>query len=201
MPSRLATPADADAMATTLALAFADDPIWGPALARPDGQLTDVIPFWRLYVDGALRTSTAWLVDDAAAVAVWTPPGGSELSDAQEADADHWVQQHLSPELRVAFHELAERFEANHPHEPHAYLGLLATHPQHRGHGIAQQLLRENLAAWDAQGVPTYLESSNSANDHRYERAGYAKIGSFASVLDDAVSVAMMWRPASRDRH
>jgi GNAT superfamily N-acetyltransferase len=189
MPSRLATAADADAMAITLTLAFADDPIWGPALAGAD----DAIPFWRLYVEGALRTSTAWLVDDAAAVALWTPPGGSELSDSQEAAADNWVSSQLSMTLQAAFHELAERFEANHPTEPHAYLGLLATHPDHRGHGIAQQLLRENLAGWDAQGVSTYLESSNPANDHRYERAGYARIGTFSAVLDDSV-ISQMWR-------
>jgi GNAT superfamily N-acetyltransferase len=191
MPSRLASASDVDAMATTLALAFETDPIWGPALAGAD----DPVPFWRHYVEGALRTSTAWLVDDAAAVALWTPPGGTELSDAQESAVEAWVDSQLQPALQVAFHELAERFEANRPTEPHAYLGLLATHPHHRGHGIAQQLLRENLAEWDALGVPTYLESSNPANNHRYERAGYARIGTFTAVLDDA-TVSQMWRDA-----
>jgi hypothetical protein len=50
-------------------------------------------------------------------------------------------------------------------------------------------------ARLDAAGIPTYLESSNPANDHRYERQGYRKVGEFATVLGHAV-VSTMWRPA-----
>jgi GNAT superfamily N-acetyltransferase len=95
--------------------------------------------------------------------------------------------------------ELYERFEANHPTSPeHAYLSLLATHPDHRGHGFGQQLLAANLAAWDRLAVPAYLESTNPANDHRYERAGFRRAGGFRAVRDDA-PITTMWRdPATR---
>jgi len=96
--------------------------------------------------------------------------------------------------------ELYERFEANHPqHEEHAYLSLLATHPDHRGRGIGQRLLGENLEIWDRAGVPCYLESTNPANDHRYERAGFRRLGGFTAVLDGA-PVTTMWRPVRGDR-
>jgi GNAT superfamily N-acetyltransferase len=66
-----------------------------------------------------------------------------------------------------------ERFSDNHPRdEPHAYLSLLATHPDHRGRGIGQMLLAEDLARLDVDGLAAYLESTNPGNDHRYERAG-----------------------------
>ena len=90
--------------------------------------------------------------------------------------------------------ELYERFEATHPRvEPHAYLSLLATHPEHRGRGIGQALLADHLADWDRLGVPAYLESTNPANDHRYERLGFRRVGGFTAVRDDA-PITTMWR-------
>lgn len=55
--------------------------------------------------------------------------------------------------------------------------------------------MRENLAEFDRQSLPSYLESTNPANDHRYERLGFAKIGEFPGFVDGSV-VSTMWRPA-----
>jgi hypothetical protein len=54
-------------------------------------------------------------------------------------------------------------------------------------------LLAADLARWDAEQTPTYLESSNAGNDHRYERLGYRPIGGFSAVKDDTWITAM-WR-------
>jgi ribosomal protein S18 acetylase RimI-like enzyme len=120
-----------------------------------------------------------------------------ELTSAQEADVDALMARTLAPERFEAYQRLWERFDAAHPHaEPHMYLSLLATHPEHRGRGIGQRLLAESLAEFDAAGLPAYLESTNPANDHRYERAGFRTIGGFRAVIDDAV-VSTMWRDVS----
>jgi ribosomal protein S18 acetylase RimI-like enzyme len=194
MPSRAATHDDIDRVVECLTLAFRDDPVWGVALARLDGSTSHHGAFWRSYVEGALRYSSVFTTDDVSAVSVWIPPGGSELSEDQEADVVRLVEASLEPASAQAMFELWERFGANHPHaEPHAYLSLLATHPDHRGRGIGQQLLAEHLDRLDADGVPAFLESTNPANDHRYERAGFRRIGGFTSVLDDA-PISTMWR-------
>lgn len=196
MPSRAATPEDMDRVVECLTLAFRHDPVWGVALARPDGSTSHQAPFWRSYVEGALRYSTVFTTEDVSAVSVWIPPGGTELSDDQEAEVVRLVEASLGPASARAMFELWERFASNHPHtEPHAYLSLLATHPDHRGHGIGQQLLTEDLERFDADGVPAFLESTNPANDHRYERAGFQRIGGFTAVLDDA-PISTMWRPS-----
>ncbi|MFF1635860.1 GNAT family N-acetyltransferase [Leifsonia sp. NPDC058248] len=196
MRTRPAAAADVDAVTETITLAFRDDPVWGPALRRPDGSTDHCARFWRLYVEGALRYSTVRMAYDATTVAVWIPPGGSELSGEQEHQAEELLLASLGPAQTRACLELWERFEANHPPTPpHMYLSLLATHPDHRGRGIGQQLLAENLAALDADGLPAYLESTNPANDHRYERAGFRPIGAFRAVLDDA-PITTMWRDA-----
>jgi GNAT superfamily N-acetyltransferase len=200
MVSRAATGDDVEAVTETITLAFLHDPVWGPALARVDGTTSHHIGFWRCYVEGALRYSTVFMTDDASAVAVWTPPGGTEMSEAQEAEARSIITAGLEPAAAKALFTLWERFDRSHPHDdPHAYLGLLATHPASRGQGIGQTLLAENLRDWDAQGVPAYLESTNPVNDHRYARAGFLPIGGFSAVLDSA-RVTTMWRavpPAS----
>jgi GNAT superfamily N-acetyltransferase len=198
MEHRVATRDDIDAVTDTIRLAFADDPVWGPALALPDGSTDHLTAFWRIYAEGGLRFSTVYVVGEPGGVvqtvAVWTPPGESELSEEQDAAIEQLIRDTYPAERAAALFELYDRFEAAHPHDvPHAYLGLLATHPNYRGRGIGQQLLAVNLADLDARGVPAYLESTNPANLHRYVRAGFERSGEFRAVLDNAV-IATMWR-------
>jgi GNAT superfamily N-acetyltransferase len=195
MASRPATLADIGLVAETLTLAFLHDPVWGVALARPDGSTDHHTAYWQLYVEGALRYSTVSMTQDGSAVSVWIPPGGTELSEAGEEAVERFVEATLEPAAARAMSELWDRFDANHPRdEPHAYLSLLATHPQRQGRGLGQRLLAQDLERWDGAGVPTYLESTNPGNDHRYERAGFGRVGGFRAVLDDA-PISTMWRP------
>jgi GNAT superfamily N-acetyltransferase len=95
------------------------------------------------------------------------------------------------------FMELLDGFEAAQPADPpHYYLSLLGVHDDHRGKGIGMALLAGNLSRFDAEGVPSYLESSNAANNPRYERLGYRQIGEFATPDDSAVITAY-WRDAA----
>jgi GNAT superfamily N-acetyltransferase len=128
------------------------------------------------------------------AVSVWLPPGAAELSDEGLAALESLLAASLDPAANTAIHELYERFEASRAAVgPHAYLSLLATHPDFLGQGVGQALLAADLAGWDAAGIPAYLESTNPANDHRYVRAGFRPIGGFSAVLDRA-PITAMWR-------
>jgi GNAT superfamily N-acetyltransferase len=196
MTPRQARPGDIGQATDTIALAFEHDPVWSVALARSDGRIDHHRPYWRFFVASAVEQRGVWLLGDAAAVSVWIPPGGVELPPEQLAAVEKFYLAQLGAERAHQMDELFERFEANHPTaEPHAYLSLLATRPDHRGLGIGQGLLAANLDHWDGLGVPTYLESTNPANDHRYERAGFRRIGGFTSVRDGA-PITTMWRVA-----
>ena len=176
-------------------MAFLHDPVWGVALDPGDGSTRHLRPYWTQYVVGALRYDTVFIGERARTASVWIPPGGSELSDDEEAETRRIANDALSPDLAAALFELWERFEDNRPRdEPHAYLSLLATHPDHAGSGLGQAHLREDLAHWDEVGLPAYLESSNPANNHRYERQGFRAVGEFRTVLDGSV-ITTMWRP------
>jgi GNAT superfamily N-acetyltransferase len=191
---RAAARGDVDRATETITLAFLGDPVWGVALATADGKTGHLAAYWRRFVESSIEQGGAWLLDDGAAVSIWVPPGGTELSETAAAELEIFARAELGETGARELAELFERFEANHPHaEPHAYLSLIATHPDHRGRGIGQTLLAENLAHWDAAGVATYLESTNPANDHRYERAGFRRVGGFTAVRDGA-PISTMWR-------
>ena len=186
---------DVAAAAETIALAFRNDPVWAVALDVVDGAEDFRIRFWRFYVEGARRYDSAFSSESAGTVSVWIPPGETELSEDQGIAIHALVGTVLSPARARALFELWDRFDENHPSvEPHAYLSLLATRPSHAGHGYGQAHLAADLARWDSAGIPTYLESSNPANNQRYQRQGYAKVGQFETVLDRAI-VTTMWRP------
>lgn len=192
---RVATVRDLDAITNTITLAFRDDPVWGRAFASPDGGDAAARDLWRAYLEGSLRYPWTWLTEDAEAVSVWYPPGGTELSPEQEEGFERLLVDRLGPTAGSVL-ELLARFAVSHPRtEPHYYLSLLGTHPDHRGQGIGMALLADNLASIDAEHLPAYLESTNPANNHRYERLGFAAVGSF-TVPGDGHVITTMWRPA-----
>jgi GNAT superfamily N-acetyltransferase len=189
---RRATSADIDTLITIIGLAFKDDPIWSRALhSLNDAQRR---PFWQLFAEGAVPHQWTWLLDNGSAAALWIPPGETEMTPEQEERMSE-LASGLGAEADN-FRELGRRFDAAHPRaEPHYYLSLLGTHPDHRGKGLGMRLLAANLAMIDEEHSAAYLESSNPANNRRYTSVGFERVGEFAYPGDGPV-VTTMWRPA-----
>jgi GNAT superfamily N-acetyltransferase len=185
---RVATEHDVDGITATLTAAFATDPLW--KWAFPGEGLADL---WRLLVSSALRYPWVWVADDYAAASVWIPPGGIELTEAEEASLEPMLDSLVgsrAAEIQALFTRLAD----THPDQPrHYYLSLLGTHPDHRGEGLGMALLADNLAKIDSEGMPAYLESSNPENDPRYERLGFVRAGEFKRP-DGQLICSTMWR-------
>ncbi len=187
---RNAREGDLEGVVNTLAGAFADDPAWGWAFpGRAEQEI-----WWSFLAGSALRYPCTWVRGNYEAVAVWLPPGGKELTEAEELLAPGLVGE-LAAGRREEVLELVESFgKAHPPGPPHYYLSLLGVHPDHRGHGIGMDLLRANLEQVDAEGAPAYLESTNpAANDRRYESVGFRKIGEFR-MPDGVRTISQMWR-------
>jgi GNAT superfamily N-acetyltransferase len=186
---RTARESDLDGLTSLMTEAFAADPLWRWAF----DDLADLEAFWRFLIASALRYPCISIAGDYAAAAVWIPPGGVELTEAEEARIEPLLHGLVGPRARPIV-TLLERFEAAHPAEkPHYYLSLLGTADSHRGRGVGMALLREDLRRIDDEGAPAYLESSNPANDRRYEAVGFHRIGAF-STPDGARTVSAMWR-------
>ena len=190
--ARRATPTDIELVTTIIELAFAEDPLWSRALSPLS--LAQRRPFWRLFAEGTLRYPWTWLLGGGGATSLWIPPDGTEMSPEQEERISE-LASGLGPN-KDNFHELLRRFDAAHPRtEPHYYLSLLGTHPDHRGQGLGMQLLAHDLALIDEEHRAAYLESSNPTNNRRYARAGFEAVGEFSYPGNGPV-VTTMWRPA-----
>jgi len=193
--ARRAVAADTDLVTSIISLSFASDPVWSRALETADDSTSHHAAFWRLSIEGALRYPWTWLAGDGEATAVWIPPGEPEMTPEQEARVVDLATEILGP-TSADYIELLERFSAAQPKtEPHYYLTLLGTHPNHRGRGIGMRLLAHTLALIDSEHMPAYLESTNPANNDRYARVGFEPIGEFSYPGGEPV-VTTMWRKA-----
>jgi GNAT superfamily N-acetyltransferase len=185
---------DIDVVTATIALAFAEDPVWGPAMGGARTSPAAKAELWRILVAGAVRHPWTRLLPNGAAVSVWIPPNATELSEDQELELHATVDRILGASAAAEFHELLKRFEDTHPRDtPHAYLSLLGTHPDHRGQGLGMALLADDLERMDGDRVPAYLESTNPANDRRYRGVGFEPVGEFRTV-DEKRVITRMWR-------
>lgn len=195
MEIRVVSFEQAERVTELFALAFYEDPIWGWAFPDPDTRLEAHRAWWGLYVRSAIPYGLSFMTADGGAAALWIPPGEPELREEDEARVEPLLHRLVASHADRVL-ELLESFDSNHPHErPHHYLSLLGTNPSHRGQGKGMGLLAQNLASLDEQGLPAYLESSNRANDHRYERLGFELVGEFAAP-DGGPTVGCMWREA-----
>jgi GNAT superfamily N-acetyltransferase len=194
VPARLATSADVDAMAATLATAFFDDPLWGPAFPEPELRTRQASAFWRLFVTSSLRYPWTLVTPKVEAVAVWLPPGGVELTDEEHDSFEAFLIDITSRPLAERILAISDQLEAARPSEPHFYLTLLGTHRDHRGAGLGMGLLREGLSRVDALGAAAYLESTNPANNARYESVGFSRRAKLGTPSGHVVTT--MWRAA-----
>jgi len=192
---RPATADDLSSVTETISLAFHEDPAWSWAFPDVVHRQEQYAVFWRFVIAAALRYPWVLMTEGCEAAAVWIPPGGTELSEEDEGQLETLLAE-LVGEHAADVMELLARFEAAHPQEPpHYYLSLLGTHPSHAGRGIGMALLAESLARIDAEGAPAYLESSNPANNHRYERHGFEATGEFYAPGNET-PITTMWRDA-----
>jgi GNAT superfamily N-acetyltransferase len=87
---------------------------------------------------------------------------------------------------------LLSQVEKVHPKEPHWYLAVLGTAPEHQGKGVGSALMKPILDRCDGEGVPAYLESSKESNIPFYKRHGFEVTGEIQAK--NGPKVWPMWR-------
>jgi GNAT superfamily N-acetyltransferase len=192
---RVATDADAEAVVAALAGAFDADPLWTWAFPDQDRRSGQYETWFGLFVESALPNGWVWIAGPDAAVSVWTPPGEQELSEAAEARVEPFLTAELGAHSKPVL-ETIEQLEAACPQDrDFYYLSFLGTHPAHRGQGVGMNLLAANLAQIDSESMPAYLESSNPANNPRYESHGFRPRAEFSTPGGEQ-AITTMWREA-----
>jgi len=191
--TRAAALADIPDATRTITSAFERDPAWSWALEGAEPPAVEA--WWSIALVSALRYG--WLRVTAAceSVALWIPPGGTELTPQEEEELEPMIDA-LGNERRSLFPEILRLFDVSHPRdEPHFYLSLWGTLGAHQGRGLGGALIRDNLAEIDSAHVAAYLESTNDANLERYSKLGFERHGSF-TLPAGGPTVTTMWRPA-----
>ena len=166
-------PADEDAAAQTILLAFAADPMARWTWPQAHQYLEAMPRMIRAFASKAFSSGSAWCTPDYSAIALWLPPGVGADEDALGAVIESTVAAALRPETDPIFEQMA----TYHPTGPHWYLPLIGADPAHQGEGHGEALMTHALARCDRDRAPAYLESSNPRNIPFYERHGFEKLG------------------------
>jgi len=169
------------AAATTLAVAFHDDPLF--QLIQPDPARRRRTGTWFMgtAVKYGLQNGEVWSNDDASAVAVWFPPGKTDLSMVAFLRAG-MIRLPLEVGLRGSARVL-KLMSATEPFHkqvkgPHWYLLAIGTLPERQGQGLGSALVKIGTDQADKAGVPCYLETATDADIAFYSKRGFEVIGS-----------------------
>lgn len=169
---RLGTLADLDAVVDTVARAFVGDPAWDFMFEPGDGAGTRA--FATLLYVGRVRRGTVWITDDASAVAMWDRVDGSTHGGMDDLWQDFRTAAGPEAVARVEAYDAAVK--SLQPPAPFWYLGVLATHPDHQGRGLATAVLAPGLAEADTAGWDAWLETSKPANKSFYAGRGFTEV-------------------------
>jgi GNAT superfamily N-acetyltransferase len=182
-------------LARTFARAFDDDPVMAWFLPNEQKRPARIEKFFRdVELGGPFgRDGLVCATDGLAAGAIWLPPGKWRLGGWDQLRTLPQFLRHISwrhvPSRVAAFQQIEQR----HPPEPlHWYLATLGTDPVRQGQGLGSALLADQLARCDADGLPSYLESSKEANVPFYERHGFVVTETLD--LPDGPRLWLMWR-------
>lgn len=165
----VATQGDRERVVRSLVAAFTHDPLI--RFLFPDDTTYEPLAtaFFAHLFDRRVSLGTVWTIANGASAALWQPPAGAD--QAPEA----WPA-HLPADALAGIHEYDEAVHAVLPTEPHWYLGVLGTHPDHTGRRLGHAVMRAGLERAAAQGLPAYLETSNPGNVPVYEKAGWRTV-------------------------
>jgi ribosomal protein S18 acetylase RimI-like enzyme len=189
---RLATSADVDQIAASLALAFDDDPVMAFLFPTPTSRVRRLTRFFRTgLVVQHLSRAACFTDGECAGAALWAPPGHWRMTIGQLLRGAPGLVTALGAKLPRALRALAT-VERAHPLTPHYYLAVLGTRPDRQGQGLGSAYLRPILSRCDDENLGAYLESSKESNIAFYRRHGFEVTGEIR--LPDGPIVWPMWR-------
>jgi ribosomal protein S18 acetylase RimI-like enzyme len=190
-------PADHAAAVATRSAAFHHDPVFEWIYQDASHRRAAVPHFFSVVLEQFASRREVRTTVDVDGVALWLPPGEDLLP---EATAEPVVTE-LVEGAGQAAERLAEAMgilDANHPREPHWYLGFLGVQPAVQGLGLGSALMQATLVGVDAAGEPAYLEATSADNRRLYERHGFEVVRELP--LPGGPSFYAMWREPQTDR-
>jgi GNAT superfamily N-acetyltransferase len=192
---RPATADDRARLASSLASAFCEDPLFNWMAGEPsrsiEPKLRGIFDAF-LKIDLARTEHLVFTDEDTIGVAVWKAPSRWKMTTGEMLRAMPAILRGLgtkTPRMIGALNAI----EKVHPTEEHYYLEALGTRQDMQSRGVGSAVIRHLLDRCDTEGVPAYLESSNVRNVPFYARHGFEATGEIVCGKG-APTVTAMWR-------
>jgi GNAT superfamily N-acetyltransferase len=166
---RTANPDDVRTLASALADAFYDDPVFGWLMPDDYTRRARLRRFYMIELRHVgLTRGQAWTSDDLLGAAISTPPGAWRVPPRVMLAQGALFGRHLT---RAAI--LLPTVERRHLREPHYYFAHIGVTPEAQGQGLGSALMQPTLDLCDREGLPAYLEASSERSAALYERLGF----------------------------
>lgn len=165
-------------VAAILARAFVDDPMFEFIFPDNTTRLQTLMAFFQPFVADGINRGEVLLAPANQGVCIWYPAEVCVFNDEFEAVINQVVEisAHLGgTESGLRCEHLANQVSAYEPIDRRCEVLWIALLPEARGQGLGGHLLQPALNAADAQGLGSYLVSSNVRNHSFYERHGFCK--------------------------
>ena len=169
--------ADAERAIAALTLAFATDPVVRLFYPDPRDHLTHFPEMMRILIHHAIDCRSAYVVDGFSAAAIWFPPADAaadaDSDKARRRRLDALIEETASRDGNDDLFAALGKMGKYHLDVPHWYLHAIGVDPHHQNEGLGSVLMEHALPQCDADGVLSYLESSNPKNVPFYLRHGF----------------------------
>jgi GNAT superfamily N-acetyltransferase len=195
--ARPATPADHEAAAEALALAFVDDPGWAHLLPDSATRGERLLRFFSAEIENVVpEYRELWVAEDGSGAALWGRPGRWRVPFTRTARPLRRMIDVFGRHLGLAVWSQL-RFERLHPKRPeHWYLHYIGVEPRCQGQGLGAALLAPVLRVCDRTGLHAYLEASSERNRVLYERHDFELTSTFTLPMGGPPIREMLRRPA-----
>ena len=190
---RKATDGELPGLASVLARAFCEDPVFSWLLPDGRGRLEIEERLFGLWLRRLFfRQGESYTTDRLAGTAIWQLPAQWRVGALEQLRLLPAMVQILGRRTPHVVRALT-LLESHHPETPHYYLALLGVAPEWQGRGIGSALLGPVLGRCDSDRLGAYLEASSPRNRALYERYGF-EVTNEVRAARDAPPWWCMWR-------
>ena len=168
---RIAAKADREAIATTLARAFADDPATSYIFPDRADRVRRLPKMFRLIFDEDVG-GMPLITGEGEAATLWRKPGQAEIGKLEMLRQLFPLIGAFGTALGRAM-RVGDAIDAHHPPGPYWYLHIAGVDPAHQGRGLGSASIRQGLAKAREDGVPAFLETATPRNVSLYQSLGF----------------------------
>jgi ribosomal protein S18 acetylase RimI-like enzyme len=176
---RKAEAGEAPRIASVLARAFYDDPVFRWAYPKDDERLERLPGIFAAFTEAMAHHDEIYVAGDVTGAALWAPPGREAVDEDHAATFEEQLAAAAGRDAERLF-EVASLVEEHHPDGSFYFLFFLGVDPASQGRGLGSTLLGDALRRCDAEGERAYLDATSPQNKRLYERYGFVAGPSYA---------------------